>query len=135
MKTIHVVAAIIVKDNKIMIAQRLKGEFAGLWEFPGGKIEKGETPQDALIRELYEEMELKISIHSFLMTAEYDYSTFHLTMDCFVCTMDFEDIQLHDHSAIKWISLDEDIKNINWVPADVQIIQKIMQLKNQFQLL
>ena len=126
MKTIRVVAAIIKKDNTIMIAQRLKGEFAGQWEFPGGKIEVNETPQIALKREIMEEMELDINIQDYLMTAEYDYSNFHLSMDCFVCTLINKDVHLHDHSAIKWIPLTSNIKDINWVPADVQVIQTFL---------
>lgn len=125
MKTIKVVAAIIKKGDQIMIAQRLKGEFAGQWEFPGGKIEVGETPQQALKRELLEEMELQIQVNDYLVTAEYDYSTFHLSMDCFMCSLENEDIHLHDHTAIQWISIHEDTKNINWVPADVQVFQAI----------
>lgn len=125
MKTIKVVAAIIKKGDQIMIAQRLKGEFAGQWEFPGGKIEVDETPQQALKRELLEEMELQIQVNDYLVTAEYDYSTFHLSMDCFMCSLENEDIHLHDHTAIQWISIHEDIKNINWVPADVQVFQAI----------
>lgn len=127
MKTIKVVAAIIKKENQIMIAQRIKGEFAGQWEFPGGKIEVGETAQEALKREIMEEMELEINVEDFLITAEYDYSTFHLSMDCFICSLESNDIHLHDHIAIQWIDLDTDIKNINWVPADVQVIEAVMK--------
>lgn len=108
-----------------MIAQRLKGDFAGQWEFPGGKIEANETPQEALKREIMEEMELNIDVNEFLVTAEYDYPTFHLSMDCFMCSLGNEEIHLHDHTAIKWIPLNENIKNINWVPADVQVIEAI----------
>lgn len=129
MKIIKVVAAIIKKDEHIMIAQRMKGDFAGLWEFPGGKIEQGETTEDALKRELMEEMELSIHVQEFLMTAEYDYPSFHLSMDCFLCSLESEEIHLHDHTAIKWISIHDAIKNINWVPADVQVIETI---KNKF---
>lgn len=125
MKTIKVVAAIIKKDDKILIAQRLKGEFAGQWEFPGGKIEEGEHPEEALIREIMEEMELEISINEYLMTAEYDYPNFHLSMDCYICSLKTDIIQLHDHSAIQWISIKDNIKNINWIPADVQIIEAL----------
>lgn len=127
MKTIKVVAAIIKKDNQILIAQRLTGEFAGQWEFPGGKIEEGELPEEALKREMMEEMELEISIDEYLMTAEYDYPNFHLSMDCYICSLKTDDIQLHVHSAIQWISLNENIKNINWIPADVQIVEAIQR--------
>lgn len=127
MKTIKVVAAIIKKENQIMIAQRLKGEFAGEWEFPGGKIEAGETPEEALKREIMEEMELDIEVKDYLMTAEYDYSTFHLSMDCFMCELKNEEMHLHDHTAIKWIPIDEDIKNIDWVPADVQVFEAVQK--------
>lgn len=125
MKTIKVVAAIIKENNKILIAQRLKGEFAGQWEFPGGKVELNETPQQALEREINEEMELKIDVNEFLITAKYDYPSFHLSMDCFICSFKDKHITLHDHSAIKWISIEEDIKNINWVPADVQVFEAL----------
>lgn len=127
LKTIHVVAAIIKKDDQILIAQRLKGEFAGQWEFPGGKVEAGETSQTALKREIMEEMELSITVGDYLITAEYDYSTFHLSMECFMCSLENEEIHLHDHTAIRWISLSDDIKNINWVPADVQVIEAIQR--------
>ncbi len=125
MKTIRVVAAIIKKDNHIMIAQRLKGDFAGQWEFPGGKIELNETPEQAIKREILEEMELDINVNEYLMTAEYDYPTFHLSMDCFICSLNNEQLHLHDHIAIKWISIFDNIENINWIPADVQIIKTI----------
>lgn len=125
MKTIKVVAAIIKNKEKILIAQRLKGDFAGQWEFPGGKIEAGETAEEALKREIMEEMELSIKVNEYLITAEYDYPSFHLSMDCFMCSLENEEIHLHDHAAIEWIPLNEEIKNINWVPADVQVIEAI----------
>lgn len=125
LKTIKVVAAIIKRDNEIMIAQRIKGEFKGMWEFPGGKIETGETAEQALKREIMEEMEVEINVNEYLLTAEYDYPTFHLSMDCFICTLLNNDIHLNDHTDYKWISIDEDIKNINWIPADVQIFEAI----------
>lgn len=127
MKTIHVAAAIIKKNNQIMIAQRLKGDFAGQWEIPGGKLEEGESASDALKREIMEEMELHITVDEFLITAEYDYPTFHLQMDCFMCSLVDEEIHLHDHSAIQWIDIHEDIKNINWVPADVHVIEAVQK--------
>ena len=121
MKTVRVVAAIIEKEDKILIAQRLKGEFKGLWEFPGGKIEEQEKPEEALIREIKEEMEVDIKINKYLCTIEHDYSTFHRSMDCFVCTLTSEGLHLNDHSAIKWINPFED--KIDWVPADVKVIE------------
>lgn len=125
MKTIKVVAAIIKKKDQILIAQRLKGEFAGQWEFPGGKIEENETPQEALQREIFEEMELNISIEEFLTTVEYDYPNFHLSMDCFICSMKNDTIILHDHAYMQWISLYTDLQDINWIPADIQIINAL----------
>lgn len=125
MKEIKVVAAVIKKEDQVLIAQRLKGEFAGQWEFPGGKVETNETSEQALKREIMEEMELCIDVNEFIVTAEYDYSTFHLSMDCYTCSLKDEKIHLHDHTAIKWISIREDIKNINWVPADVQVFEAV----------
>ena len=127
MKQIKVVAAVIKKDNQILIAQRIKGEFAGQWEFPGGKVEPGESCEEALKRELLEEMEVQIRVDEFLTCAEYDYETFHLSMDCFLCSFLDENMHLHDHTAIKWISIQEDKQNINWVSADVQVFEAIQK--------
>lgn len=123
MKTIHVVAAIIVKGNKIMIAKRNYGEFNGLYEFPGGKVEPGETKEEALKREIREELEVDIAIDRFFMKATYDYPTFHLDMDCYLCHLLDENIILNDHSEMKWI--DHNDESIEWLPADLQIIEKI----------
>ena len=123
MKTIHVVAAIINKGNKIMIAKRNYGEFNGLYEFPGGKVEPGETKEEALKREIREELEVDIAIDHFFMKATYDYPTFHLDMDCYLCHLLDENIVLNDHSEIKWI--DHNDESIEWLPADLQIIEKI----------
>lgn len=127
MKTIKVVGAVIKNNDEILIAKRLKGEFEGLWEFPGGKIEVGETPEQALVRELIEEMEVQIQVERYLMTAEYDYSTFHLSMDCFLCTLPNKFIKLNDHSAIQWIPITTPLKDIDWVPADVQVYSFIQE--------
>lgn len=124
MKSIEVVAAIIVKDNKILITKRVGGQFDGLWEFPGGKIEKSETHEIALIREINEELEIKISVDKFLNTIEYNYDTFHLVMHLYFCTIVEGSIELKEHSEGKWISPDEK-ENINWVPADVQVLELI----------
>ena len=129
MKTLRVVAAIIEKDSQILIAQRLKGEFAGLWEFPGGKIEKNETPEEALIREIEEEFDTELEIDRFLTTIEHQYESFYLVMDCFVCSIKIGDLVLHDHMAYKWIV--PHIENIDWVPADIKVIKAYMEYKNK----
>ena len=127
MKTLRVVAAIIEKDEKILIAQRLKGEFAGLWEFPGGKIEEGETPEQALIREIEEEFDTELNIEKYLTTVEHQYDSFYLIMDCFICTIKSGDLILHDHMAYRIIDPKE--KNIDWVPADVKVINSYKEYK------
>ncbi len=121
-KTLHVVAAIIRKDDKILIARRLYGNQAGLWEFPGGKYEEGETGEQALIREIREEFEAEISVDSFLCTVRHRYSEFNLVMDCYVCHFVNENIHLHDHSDIRWIKPHE--RGIKWVPADRKVIKE-----------
>ena len=126
MKTIKVVAAIIMKDNKILIAKRKKGEFAGMYEFPG-KIEKNESGEEALIREIQEELEASITIEQYFMNVNYQYPNFILDMDCYLCTLNDNHMKLNDHSMVKWINLDE--KNIDWIPADIQIIE---ELKKRF---
>lgn len=127
MKTLRVVAAIIEKNEKILIAQRLKGEFAGLWEFPGGKIEEGETPEQALIREIEEEFDTEINIEKHLTTVEHQYDSFYLIMDCFICTIKSGDLILHDHMAYRIIDPKEN--NIDWVPADVKAINSYKEYK------
>lgn len=127
MKTLRVVAAIIEKDEKILIAQRLKGEFAGLWEFPGGKIEEDETPEQALIREINEEFDTELNINKLLTTVEHQYDTFYLIMDCFICTIKTGNLVLHDHMAYKWIN--PHVENIDWVPADVKVINAYLNIK------
>ncbi len=122
MKTLHVVAAVIEKDEEILIAQRLKGEFAGLWEFPGGKYEEGETGEQALKREIEEELDTEINVDKFLCTVEHQYDSFYLVMDCFICSLITDDLVLHDHSAIKWIN--PYCENVEWVPADIKVINR-----------
>ena len=125
MKTIRVVAALMIENDKVLIAARKKGDFAGLYEFPGGKIEEGETPEEALKREIMEEMEIEISVDSYLMTREYDYPNFHLSMECFICTPLSNHIHLNNHLGYKWIEIKKDA-SINWVPADEAIFENLI---------
>lgn len=127
MKKIHVVAAIIEKDNKILIAQRLKGQFAGLWEFPGGKVELFESNEHAIVREIEEEFDTEIEVNDFLTTIEHQYDDFYLIMDCFICSIKCGDLILHDHMAYKWINPKEEIAN--WVPADVKVINAYKEFR------
>ncbi len=125
MKEIHVVAAILVKDHKILIAKRGYGEFKGMYEFPGGKIEEGETPEEALKRELLEEMNVHIEVDSFFYHVHYVYPDFILEMDCYLCFLLDEQITLYEHLDYHWI--DHDQKDIPWVPADVQIVEELQK--------
>lgn len=129
MKTIRVVAAVIkaVNENNepiIFVTQRGYGEFKGGWEFPGGKIEAGETPKEALKREIMEELDTEISVGELIDTIEYDYPEFHLSMDCFWCEMVSGDLVLKEHEAAKWLDK-EMLYSVDWLPADVLLIEKI----------
>lgn len=124
MKSIKVVAAIIKKDDKILATQRGYGEFKGGWEFPGGKVEPGETSQDALRREIEEELEARINVGQLIIDANYDYDTFHLDMDCFLCTLASDSIVLVEHSAAKWLDA-ANLRSVDWLPADSQVIDAI----------
>jgi 8-oxo-dGTP diphosphatase len=126
MKTIEVVAAIISKDDRIFATQRGYGEWKDWWEFPGGKIEQGETPEEALKREIREELSAEISIDQFLCTVDYDYPTFHLTMHCYLCSLQKESLRLNEHEAALWLTKDE-LNNVKWLPADLEIIDKIKE--------
>ncbi|WP_234121281.1 (deoxy)nucleoside triphosphate pyrophosphohydrolase [Clostridium hydrogenum] len=127
MKTIEVVAAIIKHGNEIFTTCRGYGEFENMWEFPGGKIEPGETREEALIREIKEELELDISVSKYVTTVEYDYPNFHLTMHCFLCEVCGGKMHLNAHNATKWISLDE-VDKLKWVPADILVVEKLKEL-------
>ena len=129
MKTIRVVAAIIRAKNQkeepiIFATQRGYGDLKGGWEFPGGKIEDGETPQEALVREIKEELETEIVVGDLIDTIEYDYPTFHLSMDCFWAEIVFGDLVLTEHAAAKWLSKEE-LDSVEWLPADITLIDII----------
>ena len=130
MKSIKVVAAIIEKDGKIFATQRGYGEYKDWWEFPGGKIESGETPEKALMREIKEELDADIAVGTYLLTVEHDYPKFHLSMDCFICTLQDEHIELLEHESAKWLSLD-DLWQVEWLPADVQVVEAIEKRMNR----
>ena len=127
MKTIEVVAAIILKDGAIFATQRGYGDFKGWWEFPGGKVEAGEGPREALIREIREELNAEISVGELLETVEWDYPNFHLTMHCFVCTMLSASMHLVEHDAAAWLTKDQ-LYSVKWLPADEGILAKIERL-------
>lgn len=123
-KIIRVVAAVIKKDNKIYATQRGYGEFKGGWEFPGGKIETGETSQEALVREIKEELETVIKVNDLIDTVEYDYPNFHLSMDCFWCEIVSGNLVLVEAEDAKWLSKEE-LYSVEWLPADLGLIEKI----------
>ena len=127
MKTIKVVAAIIIDEDKIFATQRGYGEFKDGWEFPGGKIEEGETPKDAIIREIKEELNIKISVQEKIDTVEYDYPKFHLSMDCFICYIDEGELILKEHKAAKWLNKEE-LYSVDCLPADKEVIEKIKEI-------
>lgn len=127
MKTISVVAAIILQGNKIFATQRGYGEFAGGWEFPGGKMEPGETPQDALVREIKEELDTLIQVGELFDTVEYDYPTFHLSMRCYLCSVLSGDLVLKEHEDAKWLTKDT-LDSVDWLPADQGIIEKLSNM-------
>ena len=124
MKTIEVTAAIIIQDGKVFATQRGYGDWKGWWEFPGGKMEAGETPQEALIREIHEELDAEIEIGKLLDTVEWDYPAFHLTMHCFLCTLISESMHLNEHEDAAWLSA-ETLHSVKWLPADEGLIPKI----------
>ena len=124
MKTINVVAAIIRDKDKIYATQRGYGEFKGGWEFPGGKIELGETPQEALIREIKEELTAEISVGKLIDTVEYDYPNFHLSMKCYWCHLEHGELKLLEAEDAKWLSFEE-LYNVDWLPADLSLIEKV----------
>lgn len=124
MKTINVVAAVIVHDGKVFATQRGYGEFAGGWEFPGGKVEAGETPEQALVREIREELETTVSVDSFVYQVEYDYPAFHLSMGCYMCSIVEGHLHLLEHSAAKWLG-SANLRSVDWLPADIEVVNAL----------
>ena len=127
MKRIEVVAAIILREEKVFATQRGYGEWKDWWEFPGGKMEAGETPEEALRREIREELSTEISVDEFLCTVEYDYPAFHLKMHCYLCTLLTEALHLNEHEAAKWLTK-EKLDSVKWMPADSKVVEKIKTL-------
>ncbi len=124
MKTVEVVAAIIRQDDRIFATQRGYGDWKDWWEFPGGKMEAGETPEEALVREIREELSTEISVDKFLCTIDWDYPAFHLTMHCYMCSLRGGAPQLNEHEAARWLST-AGLNSVRWLPADDQLLPLI----------
>ena len=130
MKSISVVAAVIVSDGKVFATQRGYGDWAGWWEFPGGKIEPGETPEEALVREIKEELATEIAVERFVCTVEHDYPTFHLTMHNYLCRVVSGDLQLLEHKSARWLDIGH-LHDVDWLPADLKILGPLTELLSQ----
>ena len=130
MKTIEVVAAIIRKGDKIFATQRGYGDWKDGWEFPGGKVEPGETPEAALVREIREELSAEICVDAFLHTVDYDYPQFHLTMHCYLCSLLGEALHLNEHEAARWLSAGT-LRSVRWLPADEGLLPLIERELNK----
>ena len=124
MKNIEVAAALIITDGKVLATQRGYGNYTDWWEFPGGKRESGETPEDALVREIHEELEADIRIERLFDTIEYDYPEFHMTMYCYICSLVSEKVKLVEHEAAKWLGRDE-LFTVKWLPSDIEVVEKL----------
>lgn len=124
MKTINVVAAIIEKDGKIFATQRGYGDYKDWWEFPGGKIEEGETHEDALKREIREELNAEIKVGELISRVEFDYPKFHLIMHCYICKLLSEEVELLEHEAARWLSRDE-LYSVRWLEADIEVLEEL----------
>ena len=129
-KIIHVVAAVIVQEETVFATQRGYGNYKDWWEFPGGKIEAGETPEQALIREIREELTADITVDKYLTTVEYDYPEFHLSMACYWCSVKEGHLTLLEHEAARWLPLD-DLRQVNWLPADVLVVHEIERTQQE----
>ena len=126
MKSINVVAAIIRHDGKILATQRGYGDFAGGWEFPGGKIEPHETPEEAIVREIHEELGAIIAVDGHLVTIDHDYEKFHLHMACFLAHVAEGALELHEHSSAQWVD-SETIDSLDWLPADLKVVKAVKE--------
>lgn len=124
MKTIEVVAAIIIKEGQVFATQRGYGEFQGWWEFPGGKMEAGESPQAALKREIREELDAEIDVKELLETVEWEYPNFHLTMHCFACSLLSDSMHLNEHEDAAWLTR-ETLRSVKWLPADLGVLERV----------
>lgn len=122
MKQVRVAAAIIEKEDKILVARRSYGDYAGYWEFPGGKYEEGETGEETIIREIKEEFDVEIKVKGYLCTIEHQYDSFYLVMDCYICSLVTDGLVLHDHSDIRWIHPEDE--GIEYLPADRKVIKE-----------
>lgn len=127
MKTVRVVAAIIIRDGKVFATQRGYGEWQGWWEFPGGKIEDGECQQEALVREIREELDAEIEVGELIETIEWDYPDFHLTMHCFVCSLVSESMHLNEHEDSAWLTRDT-LHSVKWLPADKGLVDRLKKM-------
>jgi len=125
-KSIRVVGAVIIEGGKVFATQRGYGDFKDMWEFPGGKIEKGETPQQALEREIREELDTEVSVGERLGLVEYDYPDFHISLDCYVCSIVKGDLHLREHEAASWLDKDS-LDSVAWLPADLSLIEKLKE--------
>ena len=130
MKTIHVVAAIIREDGRIFATQRGYGPYKDGWEFPGGKIEPGETPEQALVREIREELDTEITVGEKLTHVEYDYPEFHLSMGCYLCTVRSGSLTLKEHESARWLRADE-LDQVAWLPADLSVIEMLKTIMKE----
>ena len=126
MKTVEVVAAIIIKDGQVFATQRGYGEWQGWWEFPGGKIEPGESPEAALVREIREELNAEIAVGDLMQTVEWDYPSFHLTMHCYLCTLTSDGLHLNEHADSAWLTK-ETLATVKWLPADIVLLDAIAE--------
>ena len=124
MKRIRVAAAVIRREDEVFATQRGYGSYKDWWEFPGGKIEEGESPEEALVREIREELDTDIEVTSFLQTVEYEYPEFHLSMDCFWCRIREGQLKLLEHEAARWLPLN-DLRQVNWLPADLLVVDAL----------